>query len=78
MRQPQISRSYSGTGPGALNSKKQPEERFRMMTRVLTGFATLALAIGAYDAFTTAHPGMGVLLTLGAIAAAVPTIMDRR
>ncbi len=43
------------------------------LSRVLTGFATLALAYGAYTAFAENKPGMAVLLGLAAVAAAIPT-----
>jgi hypothetical protein len=46
------------------------------LSRLLTGFAALALAYGAYTAFTDNHPGMAVLLALATIAAAIPTIMS--
>lgn len=45
------------------------------LSRLLTGFATLVLAYGAYVAFTDNHPGMAVLLALATVAAAIPTIM---
>ena len=45
------------------------------LSRVLTGFATLALAYGAYTAFTENKPGMAVLLALAAVAAAIPTFI---
>jgi len=45
------------------------------LSRLLTGFATLVLAYGAYTAFTESKPGMAVLLSLAALAAAIPTIM---
>ena len=38
-----------------------------------TGFAMLALAYGAYSAFTDNKPGMAVLLALATLAAAIPT-----
>jgi hypothetical protein len=43
------------------------------LSRVLTGFATLALAYGAYSAFTDNKLGMAVLLALATLAAAIPT-----
>ena len=43
------------------------------LSRVLTGFAMLALAYGAYSAFTDNKPGMAVLLALATLAAAIPT-----
>jgi len=43
------------------------------LSRVLTGFATLALAYGAYTAFTENKLGMAVLLALATLAAAIPT-----
>ena len=46
------------------------------LSRLLTGFAALVLAYGAYTAFAESKPGMAVLLTLAAIAAAIPTIMS--
>ncbi|MBL8201583.1 MAG: hypothetical protein JNK40_11465 [Chromatiales bacterium] len=46
------------------------------LSRVLTGFATLALAYGAYTAFAENKPGMAVLLALATIAAAIPTIVS--
>jgi hypothetical protein len=46
------------------------------LSRLLTGFAALAVAYGAYTAFTDNHPGMGVLLAFATIAAAIPTIMS--
>lgn len=49
-----------------------------MTNRLLTGFAMIALAIGAYSAYTNGNYGMGVLLTLGALAAAIPTLLERR
>jgi hypothetical protein len=44
------------------------------LSRLLTGFATLALAYGAYTAFTENKVGMAVLLALATIAAAIPTL----
>lgn len=46
--------------------------------RVLTAFAMIALAIGAYSAFTESRPGMALLLALGAIAAAIPVFLEPR
>ena len=43
------------------------------LSRVLTGFATLALAYGAYAAFADNKLGMAVLLALATLAAAIPT-----
>lgn len=49
-----------------------------MMTRLLTAFAMVALAIGAWSAFTDGRMGMAALLTLGAVAAAIPVFLDPR
>ena len=45
------------------------------LSRVLTGFATLALAYGAYSAFTEKKLGLAVLLALATLAAAIPTFV---
>jgi hypothetical protein len=49
-----------------------------MLTRVLTIFAMIALAIGAYSAFADGKPFMAALLTLGTIAAAIPALLEPR
>ena len=49
-----------------------------MTNRLLTGFAMVALAIGAYSAFASERWGMAILLTLGAVAAAIPTLLERK
>jgi hypothetical protein len=43
------------------------------VSRVLMGFATVALAYGAYTGFAENKPGMAILLALAAVAAAIPT-----
>ena len=45
------------------------------LSRVLTGFAMLALAYGAYSAFTENKLGLAVLLALATLAAAIPTFV---
>jgi hypothetical protein len=49
-----------------------------MTNRLLTGFAMVALAIGAYNAFTHGNWGLAVILTCGTIAAAIPTLLERK
>lgn len=49
-----------------------------MTNRLLIGFGMIVLAIGAYDAFTTSHPVMGILLTFGALALAIPVFTERK
>ena len=45
------------------------------VSRILMAFATLALAYGAYAAFSDNKPGMAVLLGLATLAAAIPTFV---
>ncbi|MCL4778177.1 MAG: hypothetical protein KJ054_11795 [Gammaproteobacteria bacterium] len=47
-----------------------------MLTRLLTAFAMVALAIGAFSAYSDGRFGMMALLGLAAIAAAIPVFMD--
>lgn len=45
------------------------------LSRILMAFAILALAYGAYSAFSDNKPGMAILLALATIAAAIPTFV---